>query len=379
MTERAGSILICGAGPVGLSLALELARRGIAARVIDKASGPAPLHESRALAVNARTLALLEPSGATGQILQEALQVEYAEFTFEGSTRVRLEPNAHPDAGHGLHMLAQGRVERILLAELQRHGVEPEWATAITAVETKDGRAHATIATDTGSEGVAADLLVGADGAHSIVRKRGGFDFEGESLPQTFYLADLRYSRALGPVRVRARFLSPGVLAAIPVSRMVMRFVSTLADWRRRLDPGERDGETLWQSEFRVSFRNVARMQRGPIFLAGDAAHIHSPVGGRGMNLGIEDACWLAWLIDQGREAEYSTLRMPAVRHVIRQTRLLTRAIVASRSWTVALRDLGIPLALKLPPVRDRLLRGVLGLDTPPPPWLPRPPRPGAT
>jgi 2-polyprenyl-6-methoxyphenol hydroxylase-like FAD-dependent oxidoreductase len=180
-------------------------------------------------------------------------------------------------------------------------------------------------------------------------------------------------------VRVCARFLSPGVLAGIPVSRMVMRFVSTLADWRRRLDPGERDGETLWQSEFRVSFRNVARMQRGPIFLAGDAAHIHSPVGGRGMNLGIEDACWLAWLIDEGREAEYSTLRMPAVRHVIRQTRLLTRAIVASRSWTVALRDLEIPLALKLPPVRDRLLRGVLGLDTPPPPWLPRPPRPGAT
>ena len=378
MSERAGSILICGAGPVGLSLALELARRGIAARLIDKASGPAPLHESRALAVNARTLALLEPSGATGQILQEALRVEYAEFAFRGRTRVRLEPNAHPDAGHGLRTLAQGRIERILIAQLRRHGVEPEWGTAVTAVETNHGRARATIETDQARESAAADLLVGADGAHSIVRKRGGFGFEGESLAQTFHLADLRYGRALDPVRVRARFFSPGVLAAIPVSRTVMRFVSTLADWRRRLEPGEGDGETLWQSEFRVSFRNVARMQRGPIFLAGDAAHIHSPVGGRGMNLGIEDACWLAWLIDESREAEYSTLRMPAVRHVIRQTRLLTRAVVASRSWTVILRDLGIPLALRLPPVRDRLLRGLLGLDTPPPPWLPPSPDPGS-
>ena len=379
MTERAGSILICGAGPVGLSLALELARRGIAARVIDKASGPAPLHESRALAVNARTLALLEPSGATGQILQEALRVEYAEFAFEGRTRVRLEPNAHPDAGHGLHMLAQGRVERILLAELQRHGVEPEWATAVTAVETKDGRARATIATDAGSEGAAADLLVGADGAHSIVRKRGGFDFEGESLPQTFYLADLRYSRALGPVRVRARFFSPGVVAGHPglAHGHALRLDACgLAPAPRSRRARRRDALAVGVSRLLPQRRaHAARAD----FLAGDAAHIHSPVGGRGMNLGIEDACWLAWLIDEGREAEYSTLRMPAVRHVIRQTRLLTRAIVASRSWTVALRDLGIPLALKLPPVRDRLLRGVLGLDTPPPPWLPRPPRPGST
>lgn len=374
MSERARSILICGAGPVGLSLALELARRGIAARIIDKASGPAPLHESRALAVNARTLALLEPSAATGRILEEALRIDYAEFAFEGRTRVRLEPNAHPEAGHGLHTLAQGRIELILLAELQRHGVTPEWGTAVAAVEPEDGRARATIVTGTGSQRADADLVVGADGAHSVVRKSGGFGFEGESLPQTFHLADLRYGRALDPIRIRARFFSPGVLAAIPVARTVVRFVSTLADWRRRLEPGERDGETLWQSEFRVSFRNVQRMQRGPIFLAGDAAHIHSPVGGRGMNLGIEDACWLAWLIGEGREAEYSTLRMPAVRHVIRQTRLLTRGVLASRGWTVMLRDLGVPLALRLPPVRDRLIRGVLGLDTPPPPWLPQPP-----
>jgi 2-polyprenyl-6-methoxyphenol hydroxylase-like FAD-dependent oxidoreductase len=371
MSGQARSILICGAGPVGLSLALELARRGIALRLIDKARGPAPLHESRALAVNARTLALLEPSGATGQILKEALRIESAEFAFDGRTRVRLEPNAHPDAGHGLHTLAQGRIERILIAELERRCVTPEWGTAVTAVEARDGQARATIERAAGAEATDADLVVGADGAHSVVRRSGGFGFEGESLPQTFHLADLRYGRALDPIRVRARFFSPGVLAAIPVARTVVRFVSTLPDWRQRLEPGEGDGETLWQSDFRVSFRNVMRMQRGPIFLAGDAAHIHSPVGGRGMNLGIEDACWLAWLIEEGRAADYSTLRMPAVRHVIRQTRLLTRAVLASRSWTVMLRDLGIPLALRLPPVRDRLVRGLLGLDTPPPPWLP--------
>lgn len=367
----ARSILICGAGPVGLTLALELARRGIRTRLVDAAAGPTPPQESRALAVNARTLALLEPSGATAGILEEALSIACAEFAFKGRVRARLKPSSHPDAGHGLHTLAQGRIERIVMARLRDHGIEPEWRAAVTGVATSDGRASATIETGAGIEQADADLLVGADGAHSVVRRHGGFTFEGESLPQTFQLADIRHARPPADLCVRARFLSPGVVARIPVSRMVTRFISTLPDWRDRLEAGETDGETVWQSDFQVSFRHVARMQRGPVFLAGDAAHIHSPVGGRGMNLGIEDACWLAWLISEGREAEYSKLRMPAVRHVIRQTRLLTRAVVESRRWMLMLRDLGVPLVLKAPPVRDRLLRGVLGLDTPPPPWLP--------
>jgi len=371
MAQATKSILICGAGPVGLTLALELARRGIGTRLVDRAHGPTPLQESRALAVNARTLALLEPSGASARILAEALPIVCAEFAFGGRGRARLEPGSHPDAGHGLHTLAQGRIERILMARLRDdHGIEPEWRHAVTAVEARDHRAAATIESETGIERAAVDLLVGADGAHSVVRKHGGFSFAGESLAQTFHLADIRYARPLVEACVRARFFSPGVIARIPVSRTVMRFISTLPDWRERLDPGEIDGETVWLSDFHVSFRHVARMQRGPILLAGDAAHIHSPVGGRGMNLGIEDACWLAWLIGEGREAAYAELRMPAVRHVIRQTRLLTRAVVESRRWMLALRNLGVPLALQLPPVRDRLLRGVLGVDTPPPPWL---------
>jgi 2-polyprenyl-6-methoxyphenol hydroxylase-like FAD-dependent oxidoreductase len=111
-------------------------------------------------------------------------------------------------------------------------------------------------------------------------------------------------------------------------------------------------------------------MQKGCAFLLGDAAHIHSPVGGRGMNLGIEDACWLAWLISEGRESEYSSLRMPVAKHVLRQTENNTRAIPLSNALAIWLRNTLAPLAFKIPIFRDRMLRGVSGLDTPAPPWL---------
>ena len=104
--------------------------------------------------------------------------------------------------------------------------------------------------------------------------------------------------------------------------------------------------------------------------MPGDAAHIHSPVGGRGMNLGIEDACWLAWLISEGREAEYSALRLPAVRLVLAQTHANTRMVLMRNPVALWLRNVFMPLATTMPWLHRRGIASALGLDTPPPPWL---------
>jgi len=126
----------------------------------------------------------------------------------------------------------------------------------------------------------------------------------------------------------------------------------------------------IWQTDFRISFRQANTYQNGNCFIAGDAAHIHSPVGGRGMNLGIEDACWLAYLISEGREQEYSGLRLPAVKTVLKQTYGLTSLVTMRNPVVTGLRNALMPIAVRIPFVADRLLRGIAGYDTPPPPWI---------
>jgi 2-polyprenyl-6-methoxyphenol hydroxylase-like FAD-dependent oxidoreductase len=111
-------------------------------------------------------------------------------------------------------------------------------------------------------------------------------------------------------------------------------------------------------------------MAKGNIFLLGDAAHIHSPAGARGMNLGIEDACWLAYLICEEREQDYSGQRMPAVRQVLKQTRQLTNLVTMKNPALAAVRDVAAPLLFAVPAVRRLLLRSVAGYDTLRPPWI---------
>ncbi len=158
------------------------------------------------------------------------------------------------------------------------------------------------------------DIVVAADGAHSAVRRAVGIGFPGQALESSFYLADFRYAVPIDPSFAEISLFDPGMIGRLPVTRDVLRYISTLPDFGSQIQHPAPVAERVWASDFRIHFRHVARMAKGNVFLAGDAAHIHSPAGARGMNLGIEDACWLAWLISEGREREYAGLRMPAVK-----------------------------------------------------------------
>jgi 2-polyprenyl-6-methoxyphenol hydroxylase-like FAD-dependent oxidoreductase len=148
------------------------------------------------------------------------------------------------------------------------------------------------------------------------------------------------------------------------------RFISNHPDVLDRLPPEARVKSVIWQSTFRISFRQVSTYQQGNAVLAGDAAHIHAPVGARGMNIGIEDACWLAWLMAEGREQDYTALRWPAGRTVLDFTEQQTRQITASGFWANLLRQSFGPSLLKVPAIRRRLLARLAGLDTPKAPWI---------
>lgn len=373
MGEGSGkSILIAGAGPTGLALALELARRGFKSRLVTKAAEPTPIDESRALGVNARTLTLLEASGVTTLILAKARRLTKFKILAAGKPLLTIETETFRSHYCPIQILAQGQTERLLLQKLSAFGMAPEWSTELTALSGDVQKPVITLQHADGRiETVGPDLLVGADGAHSAVRKTFGFGFPGNAIESRFFLADYRYTQPVDTGFIEMNFLNPGVLGRLPVSEDTLRYLSTDADFETRIEHPAMVLERTWNSEFQISFRHVDTMSRGHVFLAGDAAHVHSPAGARGMNLGIEDACWLAFLISEGREREYSGLRMPAVKTVLKDTRRNTAFITLKNPVLTGLRSLLLPLVNHLPSVTAAFLRNAAGQDTPPPPWIP--------
>lgn len=365
------TIFIAGAGPVGLTAALELARRGFIPRIVDREEGPAPLSESRALAINARTLALLEPGDVTPEIVARAQHVEALRIFSHDKRLATVDATGIPGRYDGLHCLPQGDTERILLDRLARFQIAPEWRTEVVRLGADPTAPEVTVRKADGTEEtVRCDILVDAEGAHSVIRKALGIGFPGESVPNTFFLADYRYEYPVDTGHAEVHFFNPGAIARIPVRADTLRYVSTLADFAERIDHPAAVAEVPWKASFHVSFRHVDPMSKGNVFLAGDAAHVHSPVGGRGMNLGIEDACWLAWLISEGREQDFSRRRIETARHVLVQTHQLTRMILMRNPVAIAVRNTVLPLVARIPALRRRMVTSVAGFDTPAPPWL---------
>lgn len=360
-------IFIAGGGPAGLAAAVELHRRGFKARIVDP--DPAPSPESRALAVNPRTLALLEPSGATEEMLGRGLRLNHALFRYYSTPLAKIDLGRIGHRFNFILSLPQSETETILAETLLRLGGRMERGLALQSFKANDGSLALTLSD--GSQ-IDADMLVGADGAHSLVRKTLGLGFPGESEPQAFGLADVELDAWPFPWdHLVATLRDDHVVAFIPMREGFGRFVSSRPDTMNVLPPEAHPRRCVWQSEFRISYRHVETYQKGKVFLAGDAAHIHSPVGGRGMNLGIEDACWLAWLIATGRTQEYTALRRPVGAGVLRATAAPT-SLLASKSRPARIfKRWIIPLIFGLPPVRRRLLMNLTALDTPAPPWLP--------
>ncbi|MFW6077099.1 MAG: FAD-dependent oxidoreductase [Hyphomicrobiales bacterium] len=362
-------ILVVGAGPVGLTAALELARRGFEPRIIDDDAEPTP--ESRALGVNARTLELLEPSGATERLLAQGLRLEGLVLRMGGDELTRVPLSDIPHRFNFMLSLPQSDTERLLIEALAERGVAIDWRTRLQSLDIDQGKLTCRLEHEGSSTSVHPASVIGADGAHSMVRKGLGIGFAGESFPGEWGLADVHLADWPFPFnRVVLTLDRHQICAFIPMAEGFGRFVTNHPDVLDRLPPEAKVKSVTWGSTFHISFRQVSTYQQDNAFLAGDAAHIHSPVGARGMNLGVEDACWLAWLMAEDRAQEYTALRHPAGRTVLDFTEQQTRQIVSRSLWADVFRRWLGPAILKVPAIRRGLLSRVAGLDTPPAPWL---------
>lgn len=365
-------ILIVGAGPVGLSAALELARRGFRPHIIDKATGPAPLNESRALAIHLRTIDILRPSGVSEQLLAASNKVKRVEIYYDGHKQAELNLTEHPRSDHGILSLPQGETERILMAALKGYDIEPQWQSELIGLQDFEARPVATFTAPQGQEhSIRYDIVIGCDGAHSNTRKLAGIAFTGKQMKSVWSLADIETKAPDHGDTARIDMRANGqVCGAIPINDHLRRYVTSSPNVMDFVPSAEKIQSIPWQSDFTISFRLVESFQRGNVFLAGDAAHIHSPAGGRGMNLGIEDAAWLAWLISENNTGIYDAKRRPVAKFTLKQTFQQTRQVTNNSAIGTFIRRVLPKILLSFGFIRRRALTTILALDTPPPPWL---------
>jgi 2-polyprenyl-6-methoxyphenol hydroxylase-like FAD-dependent oxidoreductase len=359
------SVFISGGGPVGLAAAVELARRGIKVKTVDADAAVSP--QSRALVVNHRSLDLLEPSGVAERILAKGHRLKYMVIRRHGEILGHLDFSVIRHRFNFVLALAQSETETILEQRLVEMGAPLLRGKALTGFSAED---RITISLQDGST-AQADCLIGADGAHSPVRKILGLGFPGESQPEEFGLADVTLDDWPFPFDTMViTLMNHHIVPFIPMAEGFGRFISTVPNCLEHLPDDAKISRVDWETNFKISFRQAETYQKGNVFLAGDAAHIHSPVGARGMNLGIEDACWLAQMISEDNTGRYTELRHPAGAQVLKFTRRFTNFAKSRGPLQDAILAVGLPMLSHLPSLQQRLFKNLTGMDTPPPSWL---------
>jgi 2-polyprenyl-6-methoxyphenol hydroxylase-like FAD-dependent oxidoreductase len=360
------SILIAGAGPVGLTAAIELARRGFTPQIIDAASGPAG--ESRAFGIHARTLEIFELAGITETLLSAGNRVHRSVFYDDRGEFMRIEFSLARQKYNFALMLPQSETEKILLSALQTREIDVEWDTPLDDFRIHENEIQCTIAGSVDSRPY--DILIGCDGSRSTVRKTLGIGFAGKVYEHDWQLVDVRLKNQRPTDEIRIKTTGNQVLAYFPLSPDLGRFVFSGPDVLEAVSNDVEIAEVIWQSDFRISHRIVETYQQGNVFLAGDAAHVHSPVGGRGMNLGIEDAATLAWLIENNQTARYTSMRKPIGQAVLRFTDQQTRQITSGNPLLRFARRYVAPILMKSKMLQRFVFGHLSGANTPRPPWL---------
>ncbi len=370
------SVVVVGAGPTGLTAAVMLADADIDVVVLDGLAEGA--NTSRAVALHARTLEVLRELGIADELRDRGLEVP--RFTLrDGGHRLGTISFAGLDTDYPYVLsLGQQITESVLLTRLRKAGGDVHRPYRVTAVRGDDTGVTVEYADAAGGSGaIRADYAIGADGMHSVVRDQAGIGFTGDTYPESFVLADVRMDWPDSRDQLTLQLSRAGITVIAPLPdetpdrfRVVATVdrapeLPTLADIQAILDarrPGARIRELLWSSRFRVHHRVAETYRAGRILLAGDAAHVHSPAGGQGMNTGIQDAALLGTLLARVLRGEspdlldtYEARRRPIALGVVALTdRMTTMATLRSRPAR-AVRNTAIRLLTRIPAVRQRI------------------------
>jgi 2-polyprenyl-6-methoxyphenol hydroxylase-like FAD-dependent oxidoreductase len=371
-------VLIIGAGPSGLALATSLVNRGVATTVVDRQAAGA--NTSRAAVVNSRTLEVLEGLDVSRRLVKEG--VVAPRFTIRDGRRtlIPVDFSALPTEYAYSLMVPQATTERVLLDRLTELGgtvIRPKTLASVS----QDAGGVTAVFED--GDTIRARYLVGADGIHSTVREQAGIGFEGSVYQESFVLADVRRTGEAPDDEVILFWAKAGLTVVAPLPGGIFRIVAPVADApeqpsaaviqqildERGLGAGRMVvTDVIWGSRFRIHHRVADTYRAGRLLLAGDAAHVHSPAGGQGMNLGIQDAVALADALAAVLGGapdtvldEYSAARRPIAQQVVEMTHRLTRLATLPRALR-PVRNIVIGMLGRVPSVQRALATRLSGL-----------------
>ena len=377
-------VLIVGAGPTGLALAAALLKAGVTPLVVEAAEEGQ--HTSRAAVIHAHTLEMLDTISAAGPL--EARGIRLPRFTVRDRDQALFSIGFEnlPSAFRHLLMAPQSTTETVLQTRVMQLGGRLHRGVTVLGAAPDGAGAKVQVRTAAGEQELRAKYVVGADGMRSVVRVAAGIGFAGEAYGESFILADVRMNWPLGASEVSLYFSPAGLMVVAPLPDGAFRIVATLenapeqpgiADIQALIDTrGPTNApckltEIVWASRFRVHHRLADRYRSGPFVLMGDAAHVHSPAGGQGMNTGLVDAIVLGEALSRVVHGgapdtvldDYGRARRPAAQAVLSLASRLTRIATLRSGPARRLRNLLLRVLDHLAPLKRRLALDLSGLS----------------
>ena len=372
--------LIVGSGPTGMTMAIELNRAGLDVRIIDKANHPA--EHSQALVVQARTLEQFQRYGIAEKAVERGRKLTRARFCSDGKEILSFCFDKIPSRYPYVLFLAQSETEKILKEKMETLGARTERGIELLSMTQRDGGVEAMLRNADGrEEQFAARWILGCDGAHSIVRELTGIPFAGGGVGLSFYLGDLELEGPDVPSDLISLHLHAGDVVFMgrlteKWTRLIVasharqgedaRHDLSIEDFQKAVDDAKvrvKIRSARWMTPFHVNDLQAKHYRKGNAFLAGDASHIHSPVGGQGMNTGIQDAANLAWKLaavargsDEKLLDSYEQERGAVGKALLRFTETGLKFATAKNPLIEGLRDTVLPLLTRSTTVQNLLL-----------------------
>lgn len=354
------NILIVGAGPTGLTAALECTRQGIVPEIVDAKDAPSPF--SRAVGILPNSLNILQRTGVAERIIAEGEKIRRVHIERDGKSLIDLNVSNILKDEVFLLCLPQDRTESLMSERLKEMGVSVQYGTRVNDINATSTNASVTF--ENGST-KSYDWVIGADGVHSTVRKKLNIPFEGYELDEDWSIADVELASGYDRSTIRAMLLKGAgrdrdAMVMVPITGNRVRLISSTPDSLAAL-PFKLDIKNVRRSgSFKISVRQAQRYVQERVLLAGDAAHAHSPVGGRGMNLGIDDAQAAVTAILNQSTYTYEIERKKIAEKVIRETEAIRKILVSNNPLTVALVKIITSLMQHVPALQKRFARKVM-------------------